>query len=208
MGKNKTMEAGEVVLVNKPTEPQSIAPTTLERQRPKRELSEAQKANLAKLIERNKKKAEERRSVITNNIPEVIPEDKVAVVVKPKRKYVRKAPAWNARDTTPAPPVSPPTPSETEEEESEVEVRPPKHEKKKKPVLKKQPSLARAEIKPRRYETETSDTSEYDGSSSEDEEKVEKYVRKAQKRMEAVQAIENRLKRMSNPYEARNLSIF
>ena len=187
--KNKTIEAGEVVLVDKPEpKPLTVAPTTLERMRPKKELSEAQKANLAKLIERNKAKANERRNVITNNIPEVIPENKIAVVVKPKRKYIRKAPAYNARDA----PV--PTPEETEEEEY---VPPPRQRKPVKKVVRKP-----------RYETETSDTSEYDESSSEDEAKVEKYVRKAQKRMDAVQAIETRLKHMSNPYQARNLSIF
>jgi len=197
--KNKVVEAGEVVLVDKPEPkpvkpvpppkpsiPTEIAPTTLERMKPKKELSEAQKVNLAKLIERNKAKANERRNVITNNIPEVIPENKIAVVVKPKRKYIRKAPAYNARDI--------PTPEETEEEEY---ASPPRQ---KKPVKK-------AVRKPR-YETETSDTSEYDESSSDDEEKVEKYVRKAQKRMDTVQAIETRLKHMSNPYQARNLSIF
>jgi len=190
--KNKTIEAGEVVLVDKPEpKPLTVAPTTLERMKPKKELSEAQKVNLTKLIERNKKRAEERRSVITNNIPEVIPENKIAVVVKPKRKYIRKAPAWNAREV-PAP--IPSTPEDTEEEEYV----PVKLRQKKKAVKKAV----------RRYETETSDTSEYDESSSEDEEKVEKYVRKAQKRMEAVQAIETRLKHMSNPYQARNLSIF
>jgi hypothetical protein len=203
--KNKMLDAGEVVLINKPTEPQSIAPTTLEKMKPKRELSEKQKENVAKLIERNKQRAMERRNVITNNIPEVIPEDKIAVVVKPKRKYVRKAPAWNARPPT-APESVPPTPEDTEEESDYYDPPPrPKKETKKKIVVKKAP-------KPKRYETETSATSDYDedeeSDSSEEDVKVEKYVRKAQKRIEAVQAIENRLKKMSNPYEARGLSIF
>ena len=210
--KNKMLDAGEVVLVNKPTpkptppEIKEIAPTTLERMKPKKELSEKQKENVAKLIERNKQRAMERRNVITNNIPEVIPEDKIAVMVLPKRKYVRKAPAWNARPPTPE--SVPPTPEDTEEDESDFEpVRParPKKEMKKKKVVKKV-------SKPKRYETETSATSDYDedeeSDSSEDDAKTEKYVRKAQKRMEAVQAIENRLKKMSNPYEARGLSIF
>lgn len=203
--KNKILDAGEVVLIGKPTEPQSIAPTTLEKMRPKKELSEKQKENVAKLIERNKQRAAERRNVITNNIPEVIPEDKVAVVVRPKRKYVRKAPAWNARLPTQAPESVPPTPEDTEEDESDYIPPPrPKKETKKKIVVKKAP-------KPKRYETETSETSDYEdeeSDSSEDDVKIEKYVRKANKRIEAVQAIENRLKKMSNPYEARGLSIF
>lgn len=198
--KNKILDAGEVVLVNKPTEPKSIAPTTLEKMKPKRELSEKQKENVAKLIERNKQRAMERRNVITNNIPEVIPEDKIAVVVLPKRKYVRKAPAWNARLPTQS---TPPSPEDTEEESDYEPVPRPKKETKKKIVVKKA-------TKPRRYETETSATSDdgYESDSSEDEQKVEKYVRKANKRIEAVQAIESRLKKMSNPYEARGLSIF
>jgi len=196
--KNKILDAGEVVLVNKPTEPKSIAPTTLEKMKPKRELSEKQKENVAKLIERNKQRAMERRNVITNNIPEVIPEDKIAVVVLPKRKYVRKAPAWNARLPTQS---TPPSPEDTEEESDYEPVPRPKKETKKKIVVKKAT---------KRYETETSATSDdgYESDSSEDEQKVEKYVRKANKRIEAVQAIESRLKKMSNPYEARGLSIF
>jgi hypothetical protein len=203
--KNKMLDAGEVVLVNKPlpkpTPPEikEIAPTTLEKMKPKRELSEKQKENVAKLIERNKQRAMERRNVITNNIPEVIPEDKIAVVVLPKRKYVRKAPAWNARPPTQS---TPPSPEDTEEESDYEPVPRPKKETKKKIVVKKA-------TKPKRYE-ETSATSddEYESDSSEDEQKVEKYVRKANKRIEAVQAIESRLKKMSNPYEVRGLSIF
>lgn len=196
--KNKILDAGEVVLMNKPTEPKSIAPTTLEKMKPKRELSEKQKENVAKLIERNKQRAMERRNVITNNIPEMIPEDKEAVVVLPKRKYVRKAPAWNARLPTQS---TPPSPEDTEEESDYEPVPRPKKETKKKIVVKKAT---------KRYETETSATSDdgYESDSSEDEQKVEKYVRKANKRIEAVQAIESRLKKMSNPYEARGLSIF
>jgi len=206
--KNKMLDAGEVVLVNKPlpkpTPPEikEIAPTTLEKMKSKRELSEKQKENVAKLIERNKQRAMERRNVITNNIPSVIPEDKIAVMVLPKRKYVRKAPAWNARPPTPE--SVPPTPQDTEEESDYEPVRPrPKKETKKKAVVKKAP-------KPKRYE-DTSATSDYEdeeSDSSEDDAKTEKYVRKAQKRMEAVQAIESRLKKMSNPYEVRGLSIF
>jgi hypothetical protein len=213
MGKNKNLEAGEVVLINKPTEPQSIAPTTLERQRPKKELSEKQKESLQKLIERNKQKAQERRSVVTNNIPEAIPEDKVAVVVKPKRKYTRTKPAWNSNQSAPKE-VSKkektidytpsPTPVETEEEseESESSYEPPPKPKR---VSKKK--VAKKVSRKKYYASETSDTTNNESSSSESE-MDEKYVRKAQARLKAVQEIDSRIKTMANPYHARGMSIF
>jgi len=224
MGKSKTLDGGEVVLIDKPTTPQQIAPTTLERMKPKKPLSEKQQANLAKLIERTRQRALERRQVVAGGIPESIPEDKIAVIVKPKRKYVRKVPAWNANPPPAQPqpeapppvqsqPASPPplpprkkavkkkpeTPVETETE-SEYEPPPRRHKERKPP--KKEKSK-------KRYETDTSETTDWsDDESSSDDEKVEKYVRKAQKRMQAVQEIENRLKTMSNPYHARGISIF
>lgn len=227
MGKNKSLDEGTVVLIDKPTPPTEISSYAVEKMKPKKPLSEKQKANLAKLIERTKQRALERRQVVSANMPESIPEDKIAVVVKPKRKYVRKAPHFNANpapEAPPAPPVqpqpspaSPPplpprkkavkkkpeTPVETETEtESEYErPPPPRRHKERKPAKKEKPK--------KRYETDTSETTDWsDDESSSDDERVEKYVRKAQKRMQAVQEIENRLKTMANPYHARGISIF
>jgi hypothetical protein len=199
----KQVEAGEVVLVGKPVpkEPPkvvTVAPTTLEKMKPKRERTEKQKESTAKMIEANKKKAAERKGVVTGNIPEVIPEDKVLLTVLPKRKYVRKVPAWNARVEPP-----PQIPVETEVEETDEEVPPPRKVEKKKTVKKV--------AKPKRYETETSETSGYEDSQSSEEEddgKLEKYVRKAHKRMEAVQEIDNRLKAMKAHGRYSTYSIF
>lgn len=69
-----------------------IAPTTLNKIKPKRELSEKQKANLEKLIaltkERAKKRAEASRGVIEEI--ENMPDDKILLQVKAKREYVKK----------------------------------------------------------------------------------------------------------------------
>ena len=202
MGRSaKPVEAGEVVLVGKPPTINTIAPTALDKLKPKKERSEKQKESIQKLIDINKKKAAERKGVVTGNVPEVIPEDKVLLTVLPKRKYVRKAPAWNAKTTPEPTPV--PTPEETEEEE---EAPPPRSK-----AVKKKEVVKKVSKPKKRYETETSETSGYDDSQSseeEDDERLEKYVRKTHKRVEAIQSIENRLKAMKEQGRYSSYSIF
>ena len=169
--------------------------------RPKKELSEKQKANLAKLIERNKAKAVERRAVVKEIIPESIPENSVLVRVKPKRVYNRKPKEETVKNVVVEPTPEPtPAPSETEQSESEVEVKP-------KRVRKPAP---RKKIVPKySYETETTTADEDSDSDSDDDYKVAKYNAKAQKRMKALEKIDSRLKQLqNNPYQSRELSVF
>ena len=198
---------GEVVLVNKPEvkpEPaiKEITPTQYNALKPKKELSEKQQANLAKLIERNKERAKARHAVVSEAIPEVVPEDKVLVKVKAKRVYNKK-PKNVVVEPSPAPT---PAPSESESE-PEPE---PRKARPKKPVA---PTRAKEAPKPKkkyRYETETSDCESDDSDEDYEDQKVQKYAHKAQRRLEAVKHIDNRLKELNsgNPYVQRNLSLF
>jgi len=201
---------GEVVLVNKPEakpEPaiKEITPTQYNAMKPKKELSEKQQANLAKLIERNKDRAKARHAVVSEAIPEVVPEDKVLVKVKAKRVYNKKP----KNEVVQPEPTPEPTPAPSESE-SEPEPEPePKKARPKKPVA---PKRAKEAPKPKkyRYETETSDCESDDSDSDYEDQKVQKYAHKAQRRLEAVKHIDNRLKELNsgNPYAARNLSLF
>lgn len=173
--------------------------------RPKKELSEKQKANLAKLIERNKQKAIERRAVVKDIIPESIPEDKVLVRVKPKRVYNRK-PKEEAPKNVIVEPTPEPTPVSSEAEytelESEVEVKPRKRRERKQAPKKK--------IAPKyTYDTETTTADEDSSESDEDDYKARKYQAKAEKRIRALEKIDKRLNQLhSNPYQAREMSVF
>ena len=197
---------GEVVLVNKPEvkpEPliKEITPTQYNALKPKKELSEKQQANLAKLIERNKERAKARHAVVSEAIPEVVPEDKVLVKVKAKRVYNKK-PKNVVVEPSPAPT---PAPSESESE-PEPE---PRKARPKKPVA---PKRVKEAPKPKkyRYDTETSDCESDDSDEDYEDHKVQKYAHKAQRRLEAVKHIDNRLKELNsgNPYAQRNLSLF
>jgi hypothetical protein len=198
---------GEVVLVNKPEvkpEPaiKEITPTQYNALKPKKELSEKQQANLAKLIERNKERAKARHAVVSEAIPEVVPEDKVLVKVKAKRVYNKK-PKNVVVEPTPEPT---PAPSESESE-PEPE---PRKARPKKPVAPKRAKEAPKPKKKYRYETETSDCESDDSDEDYEDHKVQKYAHKAQRRLEAVKHIDNRLKELNsgNPYVQRNLSLF
>ena len=107
---------GEVVLVDRskvatPKPIMEVSHSQAEKMRPKRPLSEKQQENLKKLIERNKAKALEWKAKVPEKLEE-IPEDKVAVQVKPKRKYTR---------TMPHPLSNLPKPAEIEEVKEERE---------------------------------------------------------------------------------------
>lgn len=212
MGKSSIQPpSGEVVLVQKKQEPvaeqkiREISHKEYERLRPKKELSEKQKENLAKLVERNKQRAIDRRAVVKEAVPEAVPEDHELVVVKPKRKYVRKQPKNEII-------VPSDTESATETEpESEVEVRKPVSKRPSKPKSKKQPPKKAPQKY--KYETETTsaDESEEDDSSDDDyeDQKVQKYQAKAHARLKAVQEIDKRMSQIQgNPYVSRNLSVF
>jgi hypothetical protein len=199
---------GEIVLIDKPApkppkplppppppkETTEISATRYEREvRPKKELSEKQRANLDKLIEANKKRALERRAVV-KDIPESIPEDKILVKVKPKRAYNRK-PKEEPKNEV----MMPDTETETETDYEPEPVR-------RKPTKPKKPVKAKPVKKTYRYDTETTSQDESTDSDSDDE-KVQKYGAKVEKRLEAVRSIDQRLQQMKNPY-AGKLSIF
>jgi len=195
----KAVAEGTVVLVDKV--PQTIAPTTLERVKVKKELSDKQKANLAKLIEANKAKALLRKAP---PIPEVIPEDKVVAVVRPVRKYNRKPKENNKENNVIV------NPSETEAEEETEEEEP-----KERPKLRRQKALVSRPSKPRRSRKVVDDTSDAtslsedsDSGIDSEEEKINKYVAKAHKRMNTLNEIDKRLKVINNKYMAKGLSVF
>lgn len=180
--------------------------------RPKKPLSEKQQANLQKLIERNKAKAVERRVNAIEAIPEVIPEDKILVRIKPKRAYNRKP--KEAEAPIPTPPVVPqkqeqapkntvlfPSDSEVSEvSESEPE---PEPRRRRKRAVKPKP------VKPVKYHYETETTTADEDSDSDDDYKVAKYQMKAEKRIKAVEKIDKRLQQLHmNPYQSRGLSVF
>lgn len=205
---------GEVVLMDKPApkpkpappppppEPliKEISATKYEKEvRPKKELSEKQKANLEKLIERNKARAIERRAVVKEVIPESIPEDKILVKILPKRVYNRKP---KNEVIMPTPDITPaPSESEYTESESEPEVKPRKRrERKQAPKKRIVPKYS--------YDTETT-TADEDSSESEDDYKVAKYQVKAEKRIKALEKIDKRLSQLQhNPYQSREMSVF
>ena len=185
-----------------PPEPliKEISATKYEKEvRPKKPLSEKQKANLEKLIERNKARAVERRAVVKEVIPESIPEDKVLVKVMPKRVYNRKPKEEPKNEVVEPTPEPTPAPSESECSESEPEVKPRKPRKR--------------AVKPRAipryaYDTETTTADEISSDSDEDDYKVQKYQAKAEKRIRAIQKIDQRMKALQNPYAERSLSVF
>ena len=204
----KKVVDGEVMLVDKPsgaeTIPLEISHEQAKVLKPKRELSQAQKENLARLIEKNKAKAEERKKQL-QQIPDQIPEDKVPVIVKAKRNYKkdveRKVVAdrlasleqlmkgftegFRNQDIKGNIVATVPTPAE----------KPKKEKKQQKP--KRPPTPTSEEESESESETETE---------SELDDKTKRYIRKAQVRMETVKQIEQTLQRPPNRYS--NMSIF
>lgn len=221
---NDVVNDGEVIMVPRekvvappPPVPTEIAPSTLNKLKPKRELSEKQKENLARLIEQNKKRAQERRGVVTNNIPETIPEDMILLKVKPKRAYnkkvkeeVKEAPKFDFPSESESEPEPKPKPRKKytrvveTETETETEVEMPRSPPKLKRTYKKKAPPA-----PRHRPLPDTETSDWDSSDSEEEEiKVDKYVAKTYQRMEALKEIERKMNALKNPYERSGMSVF
>jgi len=211
---------GDVVLMNKPAPkppkekplpppppPQplikEISSTKYEKEvRSKKEMSAKQKANLEKLIERNKARAVERRATISDAIPEVIPEDKILVKIMPKRVYNRKPKNQiiePTSDYTPAPSETEHT--ESEYSESEPEVKPKRRPRKQAPKKKIGQKY--------HYDTETTTADEESSDSDHDDYKTMKYQAKAEKRIKALEKIDKRMNQLqNNPYQSREMSVF
>lgn len=202
--------------------PSSVVEQALAPPREKKPLSEKQRSNLQRLIDLNKTRREERLAQAKVNVEDLgeIPEDKVVVKVTKKVGRPRKAtssvserlPRAEEHEIIEMPakkpvlqrekkqvvrrPLSPP-PSETEEEEPrEVVRKPAKKLIKAGKIVDKKRSVVR---KPR-YVSETSETeaaADDEDSESEDEQRIQKYVKKTQARMQALKQIESQLKPQS-----------
>ena len=216
------LSTGEVVIVSKELIPQSkpvieLSHHAAEKLRPKRPLSEKQKENLAKLIERNKAKAAAWKAGMgAPSDLSAIPEDQVAVQVKPKRAYTKKDPKGHYLSQPLPSAVSKPV-ELPEPEESETEETPAPSPKKTKRAPKPQAPRVRArpapsvswsdeEEKPLRRRRVVSDTSDFD--SDDEDHYVKKYVTKTNQRLQAVKQIEQQIAQHVNPYASRGMSIF
>ena len=218
------LSTGEVVIVSKELVPQSkpvieLSHHAAEKLRPKRPLSEKQKENLTKLIERNKAKAAAWKAGMgAPSDLSAIPEDQVAVQVKPKRAYTKKDPKGHYLSQPLPSAVSKPVELPEPEEESE-EPTPAPSPKKAKRAPKPQAPRARArpapsvswsddeeEEKPLRRRRVVSDTSDFD--SDDEDHYVKKYVTKTNQRLQAVKQIEQQIAQHVNPYASRGMSIF
>jgi hypothetical protein len=172
---------------------------------PKKPLSEAQKANLQRLIEANK--ARRAANKPPPEIPEEVPEGYRAVYIEPTRE--RKANVRPKSASSPSAPQAPPMPSQHDmllemmkkfdERLNMLTLPTAKVSKplKTKPVLK--PSSMR------KFQSETSDSEAQEPEESEtgydtsDTEYVKKYAKKTQKRIQAVKQIEEQLNKVQAP---------
>lgn len=228
------VQDGEVLLVDKqavlPDKVLELTHNQAEKLRPKAPRTQAQVENTKRLVELNRKRAQEWKSRLAappasaTPPPEERDDSKVEVRVKAKRTYERKKPVWNTQelDAPPAPPVrqAPPPPparparpsskqpqyypssdEDDDEDDEEEDVPQPL------PPVKKAPAKRRLVKSGKRVAV--SDTSESESTDTDVEmARVQKYVKKTTARMDAVKAIDERLKQVSNKYVAAGLSVF
>jgi hypothetical protein len=212
--------AGTVVLIDKPEEatdkPIAISQSQAMKVLPKKPITDKQKANLEKLIAKNKARWERNRNEVLDALPEAVPEqeevmdlkparrnkriealkevpteiphNKVLAVVKPPRKYVKKV---KMQQTEQEPELIFEAPStEVSDSGSSEEESEEEEEVRVKPksILKK-PSLPKKYY----YASDTSATSNNSDSSEDDDYKTSKYSMKAQKRLASVEQINSRI---------------
>ncbi len=211
---------GQITLVDLENALPNLRPSVIEKTREKKPRTERQMENARKLGELAKKRAEDRKA-LSNQLPDTIPEDKILVRIEkrapPTKSIAPKTPRAKPQKESdseyeveeyplsscqPTPVQSPKKEKRAPKENAKKEKKPPKKQEKKK-----------AKPKPR-YETDTSTTSQYEGNSSSssesdssDDEQLKKYIRKTNKRVEALKQIDDRLKYV-NPYTAKGLSLF
>jgi hypothetical protein len=171
---------------------------------PKKPLSEAQKANLQKLLAANQARRDHNKAQQLA-IPEDVPEGYEAVYVKPSKAVYSKDQLKQRAEDAARPPPPPPEWMElmrqmndrmsafTQYQQNQVQAKP-----KEKPRPPKKPS--KGEYK-KRNETSDSEapTDSESGFDTSDTEYVKKYEKKAAKRMEAVKAIEEKLQKKPVP---------
>ena len=210
---------GQITLVDLENALPNLRPSVIEKTREKKPRTERQMENARKLGELAKKRAEDRKA-LSNQLPDTIPEDKILVRIEkrapPTKSIAPKTPRAKPQKESDSEyeveeyplsscqptPVQSPKKEKAPKEKAKKEKKPPKKQEKKK-----------AKPKPR-YETDTSTTSQYEGNSSSssesdssDDEQLKKYIRKTNKRVEALKQIDDRLKYV-NPYTAKGLSLF
>ena len=113
--------------------------------------------------------------------PKAKPKQDIQVVTaKPKRTYTKKKVVHESSEEEEFPPVMPPI--------------------KRQPKKKAPPPTPRYQYNP--------DTSDDEDDESEEDIKVDKYVQKTYARMEALKAIEQKMRAMNNPYERKGMSVF
>lgn len=204
----------------------TIAPTTLQKTRTKKPLTEGRKEHLARLAELNRKRREEAKKPPQIEIPEP-PADAIRMTVRPKRNYKKKDKDFWEHITT------------AEEKRKELEgltsqnevVYPVVELEKPKPkprALKAppKPRKSREDAMPRSLplrrqsgyygrkstlsdvEDDDEEESEESEESESDEEEVERVVRKTHKRLSTLEKIDKRLRDLQNPYAVRGLSVF
>ena len=213
--------AGTVVLIDKPEEatdkPIAISQSQAMKVLPKKPITDKQKANLEKLIAKNKARWERNRNEVLDALPEAVPEqeevmelkparrnkriealkevpteippNKVLAVVKPPRKYVKKV-KMQQTEQEPELIFEAPSTEVSDSGSSEEESEEEEEEVRVKPksILKK-PSLPKKYY----YASDTSVTSNNSDSSEDDDYKTSKYSMKAQKRLASVEQINSRI---------------
>ena len=210
---------GQITLVDLEKALPNLRPSVIEKTREKKPRTERQMENARKLGELAKKRAEDRKA-LSNQLPDTIPEDKILVRIEkrapPTKSIAPKTPRAKPQKESDSEyeveeyplsscqptPVQSPKKEKAPKEKAKKEKKPPKKEEKEKKKAKPKP----------RYETDTSTTSQYEGNSSSesdssDDEQLKKYIRKTNKRVEALKQIDDRLKYV-NPYTAKGLSLF
>lgn len=207
---SKNIPEGSVVLIDKPVEsPVQISQTMAYKSLPKRPLTEKQKENLTKLIDKNRTRWRTKKEAVVEAIPEVIPEEapvtkiskkirqlketpipeivpdgKVLAIVKPKRKYTKRSiPIQNSIIM----PQSESSQSDTQSESSEQS----QSESESEPEYVA-PKIKQQIAKKYYYASDTSETSDTDGDYHE-----QKYIGKTKKRLESLAEINARLRQIA-----------
>jgi hypothetical protein len=224
------VQDGEVLLVDKqavmPDKVVELTHHQAEKLRPRAQRTPAQIENTKRLVELNRKRANEWKSRLSSQapppaaapVPQIEDDSKVAVRVKPKRAYNRKAPMWNSAEMDkPAPPPPPPARpaakkkqpvayySSSEEEESDED----EEEDVPQPLPPPKPKVQRKRLVKSGKRVASDTTSESETTDTDVElHRVQKYVKKTAARMDAVKAIDERIKQVSNKYVAAGLSVF
>lgn len=219
--------AGTVVLIDKPEDstdkPVAISQSQAMKVLPKRPITDKQKANLEKLIQKNKARWERNRNEVLDALPEAVPEqeevmelkparrnkriealkevpieippNKILAVVKPPRKYTKKVKMQQTEQEPELIFEAPSTEVSDSGSSEEEEESEEESEEEVIPVRKPKSILKKQPSLPKKYyyASDTSVTSNNSDSSDDDDYKTQKYSMKAQKRLASVEQINSRI---------------